>query len=292
MGWEFEDLFNNRRTEDGGFLAEPCFIPVGMMGYRRRTTESGPRIDADIFPVFGVGQKKALRRARRQQTSKAQQIANNERSRLKLIQLVEANFTEKDLSIGLDYAGKEPEPEKVDRDLKTFFEKVRRKRRKEGLPELKYIAAIGGDEMPSKGYSGKRPHVHVIMNGGIDRDDLEKMWKHGRANCDRLQPRDEGLGGISVYFTKQMQDRPPKKGVKKYRTSKNLIHPEPKGRDVKIANSRVRRIAYDFENQAKNVMEKLYPGYVLQQCSVRYSDVVPGVYIKCVLRKMTGGGCS
>ena len=292
MGWEFEDLFNNRRTADGGFLAEPCFIPVGMMGYRRRTTESGPRIDADIFPVFGVGQKKALRRARRQQTSKAQQIANNERSRLKLIQLVEANFTEKDLSIGLDYAGKEPEPEKVDRDLKTFFEKVRRKRRKEGLPELKYIAAIGGDEMPSKGYSGKRPHVHVIMNGGIDRDDLEKMWKHGRANCDRLQPRDEGLGGISVYFTKQMQDRPPKKGVKKYRTSKNLIHPEPKGRDVKIANSRVRRIAYDFENQAKKVMEKLYPGYLLQQCSVRYSDVVPGVYIKCVLRKMTGGGCS
>ena len=292
MGWEFEDLFNNRRTADGGFLAEPCFIPVGMMGYRRRTTESGPRIDADIFPVFGVGQKKALRRARRQQTSKAQQIANNERSRLKLIQLVEANFTEKDLSIGLDYAGKEPEPEKVDRDLKTFFEKVRRKRRKEGLPELKYIAAIGGDEMPSKGYSGKRPHVHVIMNGGIDRDDLEKMWKHGRANCDRLQPRDEGLGGISVYFTKQMQDRPPKKGVKKYRTSRNLKQPIRRARDAKMPNSRVRRIAYDFENQAKKVMEKLYPGYVLQQCSVRYSDVVPGVYIKCVLRKMTGGGCS
>ena len=291
MGWEFEDLFNNRRTADGGFLAEPCFIPVGMMGYRRRTTESGPRIDADIFPVFGVGQKKALRRARRQQTSKAQQIANNERSRLKLIQLVEANFTEKDLSIGLDYAGKEPEPEKVDRDLKTFFEKVRRKRRKEGLPELKYITAIGGDEMPSKGYSGKRPHVHVIMNGGIDRDDLEKMWKHGRANCDRLQPRDEGLGGISVYFTKQMQDRPPKKGVKKYRTSRNLKQPIRRARDAKMPNSRVRRIAYDFENQAKEVMEKLYPGYVMQQCSVRYSDVVAGVYIRCVLRKMTGGGC-
>ena len=292
MSWEFEDLFNNRRTDDGGFLAEPCFIPVGQMGYRRRTTISGPRIDAEVFPVFGVGQKAKLRRARSQQTSKAQRIANEERSRIRLIQLVEANFTEKDLSIGLDYAGKEPEPEKVDRDLKTFFEKVRRKRRKEGLPELKYIAAIGGDEMPSKGYSGKRPHVHVIMNGGIDRDDLEKMWKHGRANCDRLQPRDEGLGGISVYFTKQMQDRPPKKGVKKYRTSRNLKQPIRRARDAKMPNSRVRRIAYDFENQAKDVMEKLYPGYVLQQCSVRYSDVVAGVYIRCVLRKITGGGCS
>ena len=290
MGWEFEDLFNNRRTSDGGFLAEPCFIPVGQMGYRRRTTESGPRIDADIFPVFGVGQKKALRRARSQQTSKAQQIANNERSRIKLIQLVEANFTEEDLAIGLDYAGQEPTTEKVDRDLKTFFEKVRRRRRKYGLPELKYICAIGGDEMPSAGYSGTRPHAHVIMNGGIDRDELEKMWGHGHANTHRLQPRDEGLGGISVYFTKQMQDRPPKKGVRKYRTSKNLIHPVPKGRDVKIANSRVRRIAYDFDNQAKAVMEKLYPGYVLQKCSVRYSDIVPGVYIRCVMRKIAGGG--
>lgn len=290
MGWEFEDLFNNRRTSDGGFLAEPCFIPVGQMGYRRRTTESGPRIDADIFPVFGVGQKKALRRARSQQTSKAQQIANNERSRIKLIQLVEANFTEDDLAIGLDYAGQEPTTEKVDRDLKTFFEKVRRRRRKYGLPELKYICAIGGDEMPSAGYSGTRPHAHVIMNGGIDRDELEKMWGHGHANTHRLQPRDEGLGGISVYFTKQMQDRPPKKGVRKYRTSKNLIHPVPKGRDVKITNSRVRRIAYDFDNQAKAVMEKLYPGYVLQKCSVRYSDIVPGVYIRCVMRKIAGGG--
>ena len=290
MGWEFEDLFNNRRTSDGGFLAEPCFIPVGQMGYRRRTTESGPRIDADIFPVFGVGQKKALRRARSQQTSKAQQIANNERSRIKLIQLVEANFTEDDLAIGLDYAGQEPTTEKVDRDLKTFFEKVRRRRRKYGLPELKYICAIGGDEMPSAGYSGTRPHAHVIMNGGIDRDELEKMWGHGHANTHRLQPRDEGLGGISVYFTKQMQDRPQKKGVRKYRTSKNLIHPVPKGRDVKIANSRVRRIAYDFENQAKTVMEKLYPGYVLQKCSVRYSDIVPGVYIRCVMRRLPGRG--
>ena len=208
MSWEFEDLFNNRRTDDGGFLAEPCFIPVGQMGYRRRTTISGPRIDAEVFPVFGVGKKTALRKARSQQTSKAQKIANEERSRIRLIQLVEANFTDKDLSIGLDYAGKVPTPERVDRDLKTFFEKVRRRRRKYGLPELKYIAAIGGDEMPSAGYSGTRPHAHVIMNGGIDRDELEQMWGHGRANTHRLQPQDEGLGGISVYFTKQMQDKP------------------------------------------------------------------------------------
>ena len=292
MSWEFEDLFNNVRTADGGFLEEPCFIPVGSMGYKRKTTVSGPRIDAEVFPVFGREQRAALRRARNQQTCKAQQKANEARSRLKLIQLVEANFTDKDLSIGLDYAGKVPTPEKVDRDLKTFFEKVRRRRDKYNLPKLKYICAIGGDEMPAPGYSGTRPHAHVIMNGGIDRDELEKMWGHGRANCHRLQPNDEGLGGISVYFTKQMQDRPPKKGVKRYRTSRNLIHPVPRSRPAEVSNARVRKIAFDFEGQAKGIMEKLYPGYVMQDCVVRYSDIVPGVYIRCVLRKMRGGGGS
>ena len=290
MGWEFEDLFNNIRTADGGFLQEPCFVPVGKMGYRRRTTVSGPRIDAEVFPVFGRRMRGALRRAKSQQTKEAQQKANNERSRIRLIQLVEANFTEEDLAIGLDYAGQAPTPERVDKDLKNFFEKIRRRRKQRGLPDLKYIAAIGGDEMPAAGYSGKRPHVHVIMNGGIDRDEIEKLWGHGHANTHRLQPRDEGLGGIAVYFTRQMQDRPPKMGVKKYRPSKNLIRPEPRSTDAKMPNGRVRKVAYGFENEAKAVMEKLYPGYVFQQCVVRYSDIVPGVYIRCVLRKVKGGG--
>ena len=290
MSWEFEDLFNNRRDLDGGFLAEPCFVPVGQMGYRRRTTVSGPRIDAEVFPVFGRQQRGALRKAKSQITSAAQKRANEERSRIKLIQLVEANFTDKDVSIGLDYDGEAPTPERIDKDIRNFVAKVKRYRRKNGLPEMKYIYAIGGDEMPAPGYSGTRPHAHMITQGDIDRDELEKMWGHGRANTHRLQPREEGLGGISVYFTKQVQDRPPKKGVRKWRSSKKLIHPEPRSIDAKIANSQVRRIAYDFENDAKAVMEKLYPGYVFQKCVVRYSDIVPGVYIRCVLRKMRGGG--
>lgn len=285
MSWEFEDLFNNRRDADGGFLAEPCYIPVGKMGYRRKSTISGPRLDAEVYPAFGKQTCRALRRAKAQLTCKAQQIANENRSRLRLIQLVEANFTEEDLAIGLDYDGEAPTPERVDKDLTNFFAKVRRRRAKYGLPKLKYIAAIGGDEMPSPGYSGKRPHVHVIMNGGIDRDELEQMWGHGHANTHRLQPRDEGLGGISVYFTKQMQDRPPKKGVRKYRPSKNLTQPVVRARDAQIPNSRVRRIAYDFQNEAKEVMEKLYPGYIMQECKVKYSDIVCGVYIHCVMRK-------
>lgn len=286
MSWEYEDLFNNERRADGSFLEEPCFIPIGRMGYRRKTTVSGPRIDAEVIPVFGRNMTGALRRARTQTTREAQQRANEARSRLRLIQLVEANFTEKDLAIGLSYGGESPTPERIDKDLNNFFAKIRRRRRQRGLPELRYIAAIGGDEMPSAGYSGKRPHVHVIMSGGMDRDEIEKLWGHGYANADRLQPGDQGLGGIATYFTKQMQDRPARKGVKRYRPSRNLTQPVQRSRDAKMTNARVRKIAYDFQNEARGIMEKLYPGYVLQDVKVKYSDVVPGVYIRCVLRRL------
>ena len=285
MGWEYEDLFNNRMTEDGSFLDEPSFIRVGQMGYRRRTTVSGPRIDAEVFPVFGRNQRGELRRAKTRITREAQQRANDERSRIHLIQLVEKNFTEKDVSLTLTYDGQAPDPGRVDKDIRNFIGRVKRARARAGLPDLKYIYAIGGDEMPAAGYSGRRPHVHMILNGGIDRDELERIWGKGRANADRLQPRDEGLGGIATYFTKQKQDRPEKPGVKKWRGSRNLDQPIPRSRDARMPNGRVKRIARDFRNEAKLVMEKLYPGYTLQDCQVRYSDVIDGVYIRCVLRR-------
>lgn len=285
MGWEFEDLFNNRMMGDGSFLEEPSFIPVGKMGYRRRTTVSGPRIDAEVFPVFGRSQRGELRRMKSQVTREAQQRANDERSRRHLIQLVEGNFSERDVSITLSYDGAAPDPERVDKDIRNFIARVKRARDRRGLGELKYIYAIGGDEMPSAGYSGKRPHVHMIMSGGIDRDELEKIWGKGYANADRLQPRDDGLGGIAVYFTRQKQDRPEKPGARKWRGSRNLKQPVRRSRDARVTNSRVKRIAHDFRNEAKDIMEKLYPGYVLQECTVRYSDFVDGVYIRCVLRR-------
>ena len=285
MGWEFEDLFNNRLTGDGGFLEEPSFIPVGKMGYRRRTTVSGPRIDAEVFPVFGRHQRGEARRAKSQITREAQQRANDERSRMRLIQLVEANFGAEDVAITLSYDGEAPDPARVDKDVRNFLNRVKRARTKRGLTELKYILAIGGDEMPAAGYSGRRPHVHMIMNGGIGRDELEAIWGKGFANADRLQPRGDGLGGIATYFTKQKQDRPEKPGVRKWRGSRNLKQPVRRSRDARMPNSRVKRIAYDFRNEAKEVMELLYPGYVFQDCQVRYSDVIDGVYIRCVMRR-------
>ena len=288
MSWEYENLFNCERTGDGSFLEEPSFIQIGKMGYKRRTTVSGPRLDAEVFPCFGRETRGRLRQAKKNITREAQQRANDRRSALRLIQLVEANFTEKDLSIGLDYDnGTVPDdPDQVKRDVKNFLNRVKRARKRMGLPELKAIVAIGGDEMPGAGYTGKRPHAHIILSGGIERDTLEAIWGKGHANTHRLQPREDGLGGIAVYFTRQKQDRPKKKGERSWWTTRNLTKPIVRSRDAKVSNGRVKRIAFDFRNEAKEIMEKLYPGYRFQDCKVYYSDVVDGVYIRCVMRRI------
>lgn len=298
--WEFEGLFDAEINPDDDSLTaqfwkdEKTGIKLGRMGYRRRTTKAGNRIEAEVYPVFGRADRSKARAAKRNATPEAMQKVNVERSARRLIQLIEANFTEKDVAMGLNYEGTPPDDDRVRKDLRNFLNKVKRQREKQGLPELKYIYAIGGDEMPSPGYSGKRPHVHLILSGGIERDALEEIWKknnpgHGATNCDRLQPNDDGLEGLARYLMKQRFDRPEKKNAKKWSRSRNLKEPQRKTTDCKISNGRVKRIAFDFLNHAKETMEKLYTGYDLKDCRVRYSDVVDGVYIRCVLRKRKGG---
>lgn len=298
--WEFEGLFDAEINPDDQTMLsefwrdEKTGIKLGRMGYRRRTTKAGNRIEAEVYPVFGRADRSKARAAKKNITPEAQQKLNVERSARHLIQLVEANFDEKDLAMGLNYQGTPPEDDRVRKDLRNFLNKVKRLREKRGLPELKYIYAIGGDEMPSPGYSGKRPHVHLILSGGLKREELEELWKkgaanHGATNCDRLQPNDDGLEGIARYLMKQRFDRPEKKNAKKWSRSRNLKEPKRRTTDCKISNGKVKRIAYDFLNHAKETMEKLYPGYDLKKCQVNYSDVVDGVYIRCIMRKRKGG---
>ncbi len=147
--------------------------------------------------------------------------------------------------------------------------------------------AIGVD-----GEDGRaRIHVHVIMNGGISREELEKIWGKGYANSIRLQDYGSGLQGVAKYLYRQ-NDRSRRAGamphIRSWCASKNLRKPKVRTSDSKVSRRRVRILAQDFENDAKDIMEKLYPGYVLRECQVFYSDVVDGVYIRCVMRKIGG----
>ena len=285
MSWEFEDLFDVGAEPEAGLLdsywrEQPTEIRVGRMGYRTRTIKAGPRLEVEIYPIFGRENSGRLRAAKKNLTPEAVQRNNEERSRRKLIQLIDANFTEKDYHVTLTYAGNPPSYEQARKDVKNFLRAVKRKREQRGLDELKYVYTIE-DEQDGK---RKRIHIHAIMNGGISREELEQIWGQGYANADNLQPDENGLEAIARYITKQQKNR------RKWARSRNLKMPKVRTSDTKVSNARVRRLAVDFPNSAKEIMEKLYPNYTHTRTIMRFSDVVDGAYIRCVMRMTKGGG--
>lgn len=287
MSWEYEALFDvpvmASQTDLMSWMEEGerkrlTNIRVGQMGYQTKTTVAGPRLEAEVYPIFGRDTSATLRRAKKTNvTPEKVQRLNRERSIRHLIQLADANFSEKDIHLTLTYRNA-PTYERAKKDMRNFCLRLKRAREKAGLPELKYIYTIEGDDDGKK----ERIHIHMLTNGDMDRAEVERIWEKGWANADRLQPDENGLEAIARYLVKQQKNR------KKWCASRNLKQPKSRTSDSRCSRGQVKRIAFDMRNEAKAQMEKIYPGYQFVSCQVRYSDIVDGAYIRCVMRKRGG----
>lgn len=287
MAWEYEGLFDVIPDQREDLLSEywrseATAIRIGSMGYRTRTIKAGTRLEAEVYPIFGRSMERQAKEAKKEITKERQFQLNTRRSKHRLILLVENNFRYwEDYAVTLTYA-EEPESEKRCRkDIRNFFLRLKRVREKRGLPELKYIYAIGHDAQ-------HRIHAHCLVTGGIERTELEKIWGKGIANTYSLQTYGKGLQGIANYLYKQNEkarDNGDRVNYHMWSGSRNLKTPKPHVSDCKLSNRKVKTLARYFRNEAKEIMEKVYPGYVLEDGEVRYSDIVDGVYITCVMRK-------
>lgn len=286
MSWEYEALFDaesaateiERAALGEWWTDQATGIRVGRMGYRTRTTKAGPRLEAEIFPIFGREQNKQARERKQNLTPEKIRRHNEERARRRLVQLMDANFGDGDLHVTLTYQTA-PGWDKAQRDIRNFVRKIKRIREKRGLPEMKYIYAIEDSEDGED----RRIHAHMIMNGGIRREEIEQIWARGYANCDRLQPTKEGLEAIARYISKQNRDG--HRNRRKWSSSKNLKQPKTRTSDTKLSNARVKHLARGFDAEAKEILEKIYPGYDFVRSQVRYSDVIDGVYIRVLMRE-------
>ncbi len=286
MGWRYEGLFETELQPEADDLSrfwrtQPSMIPVGKMGYRRRVTLSGDRLDCEIYPVFGRDDEQKARAAKTNITPEKQKRLNDERARRRLIQLADANFTSADIHLTLTYRTA-PDYQRCRKDLRNFLLRVKRYREKMGMQELKYIYTIEGKRENVKGAGVNRIHIHMLMNGGVSRERLEEMWEMGYANADRLQPTERGLEEIASYIIKEARNRD---GARKWSASRNLTPPLRRTSDAETSNRMVKLIAHDIRNEAKAVTEKLYPRYRFVDCKVYYSDQLDGVYIRILMRR-------
>lgn len=322
MSWEYEGLFDPIDPEADNLMTdywktEPTTIRVGKMGYRTRTTRAGDRAEVEIFPVYGREKMGILRAARKHQTREAQERANHARSIRWHILLAEINFTRDDYFVHLTYKGEEPTYERCQADVRNFISRIRTARKKKGLSKLKFMYAIEGGE------GRERIHVHMLMTGGLSWEEIQKIWDKRRGNrevgsgtgggmvkIERLETAEGKLEGAVLYIAKELWAKGyRKKGTgrdeveeiarymashpgsrRQWCTSRNLVRPNVRTSDTRVSNRRVKIIARGFRAEAEEIMAKVYPGWTLRKCSVYQSDIVDGVYIRCVLRRRQEAG--
>lgn len=281
LGFEWEMLFDvtpPTEMEKAWGWTEPMSARVGRLQYRTRTIQAGPVTEVEVYPVFGRRQEQKARAAREQLSPERMQRANHQAAMRRIIRLANANFTEKDLHVTLTYGGSVPDWDQCQRDVRNFIRRMQYLRKKRGLEKAKYIYAIEDNESGQK----KRIHVHMLLTGGISREEIEACWKKGWANADRLQPNEEGLAAIAKYITKAQRNR------KKWVCSQGLIQPKVRVSNTKLTRRKVEKLAGELDTVWKEVLRKAYPGQEPVRCEVWSSDVMEGVFVRAQLIRHGG----
>ena len=254
--------------------------------------------EVDIFPYTDT-QKSASSSGKRskkiRESLPKQKNLNDKNARRYLVQIGELNFgADSDaLHVTATYSSKYlPETmEGAEKEISNYLRRIQYARKKVGLPSLKYIlvtaCTIGrDDEKPV------RIHHHIIMNGGLDRDALENLWRKprrkgqkqgdsiGYCNADRLQEDENGIAALCNYLVKQTR------GKKRWSSSHNLKRPESRTNDGKYTRRQIEKLARERPDRA--FWEKKYPGWTLtdEDYGVQYEyNEITGWAIYLKLRK-------
>ncbi len=231
----------------------------------------GNYMDADIYPVF---QPAGKRRKRCKPTSEIQQRLNQRNAEKKITRLAHLNFTEKDIALHLTYDSQPESTEQAQKDLYNFIRRIKRARKKLGLPELKYLSCT------EIGKEHGRVHHHLIMSGGMDRDTLEEMWGKGFANSKRLQFKEDGITGLAHYIVKDRQF------FKRWNQSRNLLQPEPIEHDGIVTQDDMADMAEAIDSKgAWDYFERRYPGFELTEASYVKNGINCGKYVRVEMRR-------
>lgn len=244
--------------------------------YREKRILSGPYLEIEIYPV-SVQEAKKPRARKLKESRKAQKNLNDKNAKKQLIRLINANFDNQDLAIHMTYDSEHlPDSiEGVQRDVQNYFRRVKAHRKKQGLPELKYIAVMEykDAELTDRGI---RIHLHVVMSG-MDRDAAEQLWGKGRVNADRLQADNHGYEGLARYISKDP------KGAKRWTQSKNLKQPVIAINDNRWSRRKVEQLAKAPDD--KTLLERLYGGFAFTEARPEVNPVTGEIHISIKMRQ-------
>lgn len=266
--------------------------PAGFF-IREKKIDCNSYREVDIIPRTDDAEmaSKSVRSKQRKVTVPTQANLNDKNSKRYLAELANGNFTHKDFHITCTYAIEPDSIEKAERVVKNYLRRIAYRRKKLGLSPLKYILIT-----EYKGVDGEkvRVHHHIIINGGIPREELEFMWTTqrinwgqftdtqyregikliGYVNADRLQFNENGIEALCNYVTKA-------RGKKRWTSSKNLTRPVRRpDNDTKYTPKKVENLAKSTDC-GRAFFEKRFPKYQITEIKPVYYDKTGWhIYIK------------
>ena len=173
--------------------------------------------------------KKVTKSANINPTPENMKKVNERNAAKKLRWQINTNFRSGDYHLILTYRPEERalNPEEARKDLKRFLEKLRSHYKKMGLA-LKYVAVAE--------YGKVSMHFHLVVNGGILPEEINRIWGHGRVGLRVLDDSGDYIK-LAAYLIKQTSKtyNDPEKAVfrKRWCSSRNLKKPEIKPEIVK-----------------------------------------------------------
>lgn len=243
-------------------------------------------MDASIYPVF---QLPGARRAKCKPTSEMQARLNQRHAELELTRLAHANFSEGDVMLTLTYREQPESVAAAEQQLRNYLRRVKRRRVKLGLAPLKYIYCT------QRGEKYGRIHHHLMLNEGLDRDEVEGLWGLGYANARRIQYDSVyGIVGLSIYMAKGSQTRADRDTYRRYTCSRNLVRPEPQVIDGKVTREDLEEMADAIDGSgAADFFEAMFEGYTLASATAVRNAANKSEYVHVQMwRKKVRRRCS
>lgn len=302
-GGRYEILYN---------LKEGEYSDKAVGGVRTRTIIAGETLEVEAYPLISVGAP-AREEARRRRSSPAQVELNRRNAMKRIRRLLENNFGTGDFIMHptFDYGPVEdygfanpgdvrrewekrglPEDEDSARKyFRNFVKRVRNYVRRcgEDPKKLKYLYVMEKTREPRDEDINALParfHFHLAISGlgCLNVEILNALWTHGYTKAEPVDMRYNGLKGFATYIAKRITSLGRKV---RWAKSRNLAEPEMRVSDRKISRRRMAQVARDVMASGKEIFEKLYPGYRLEEpVAVRYSDFVAGAYIYARMRRI------
>jgi stalled ribosome alternative rescue factor ArfA len=290
--YDYEAAYNKSIEFMHEWILENMFSHGKKMVYALKEITAGEQFEIEIYPQFRKMDdvpKEGQRIVK--DNSKAQKNLNDKNARKYVERKINQNFGDRDIWLTLTYDDEHLPPDgDIDaaiKNMQRFIRRVNYQRKKRGLPKAKYVYVTEYNEAAEI-----RWHHHLVMDGALDMDTVEKCWgQSSRNEVRRLQKDENGLSGMANYIVKEKKRI---RSEKRWNSSQGLIDP-----DIRVVHSKqpekgkgsYKRIGKYVDEMVKNQnviegqMKKWYPDFDFKDAAVYYNDFNGMFYIHARMRK-------